>query len=113
MHFGKIFGGLSFYNSNYRYTTINGKSALHWITTSLTDKIFHEHTHILEINSKTGLYPLYATTSLYYQAFNKMNENTAGKFSLIDEQNLERQYFCCGQDTYGPSHNQKNLGRIS
>lgn len=88
MHFGKIFGGLSFYNSNYRYTTINGKSALHWITTSLTDKIFHEHTHILEINSKTGLYPLYATTSLYYQAFNKMNENTAGKFSLIDEQEL-------------------------
>lgn len=88
MHFGKTFGGLSFYNSNYSYTTVDGKSALHWINTPLTDKIFYKGTHILEINSKTGLYPLYATTSLYYQSFNKMNEDTAGKFSLIDEQEL-------------------------
>lgn len=88
MHFGKTFGGLSFYNSNYSYTTVNGKSALHWISTPLTDKVFYKGTHILEINSKTGLYPLYATTSLYYQAFNKMNEDTAGKFSLFDEQEL-------------------------
>lgn len=88
MHFGKTFGGLSFYNLSYSYMTSNGVSAQHWINTPLTSKVFYEGTHILEINSKTGLYPLYATTSLYYQAFNKMNETLAGKFSLLDEQEL-------------------------
>lgn len=88
LHFGRTFGGLSFYNQNYTYTTTNGISAQHWIQTDLTDKVFYEDSHILDINSKTGLYPLYATTSLYYQAFNKMNNVLAGKFSLLDEQKL-------------------------
>lgn len=88
LHFGKTFGGLSFYDEDYHYTTKQGVDAQHWIQTDLTDQVFYDNTHILEINSKTGLYPLYATTSLYYLQFKRLNENTAGKFNLHDEQRL-------------------------
>ena len=85
LHFGKTLGGLSFYDRTYQYTTINGVKASDWINTPYTDKIFHEDTHILDINSKTGLYPLYATASLYFKKFNKLNNDTAGKFTFEDE----------------------------
>lgn len=88
MHVGKVFGGLSFYDKEYHYTTEKGDNAAHWIQTELTDHVFTPDTHILEINSKTGLYPLYETASLYYQAFKKMNDRMAGKFTLQDEQAL-------------------------
>lgn len=71
MHVGKVFGGLSFYDNEYRYTTDQGNTAAHWIQTDVTDRIFNPDAHILEINSKTGLYPLFETASLYYQAFKK------------------------------------------
>lgn len=85
MHLGKTIGGLSFFDENYQSRTVEGVSANHWIKTSYTDTIFNSDTHILEINSKTGLYPLYATASLYYREFVKLNEQTAGKFSFEDQ----------------------------
>lgn len=88
LHFGKTFGGLAFYDEEYRHTTKQGVDAQHWIQTDLTDQVFYDKTHILEINSKTGLYPLYATTSLYYLRFQQLNEETAGKFDLHDEQRI-------------------------
>ena len=88
IHIGKTFGGLSFYDKDYHYTTEYGDDAAHWIETPLTKEVFKPDTKILEINSKTGLYPLYETASLYYQAFNKMNSEQAGKFTFEDEQNL-------------------------
>lgn len=88
MHLGKTIGGLSYYDDTYENTFENGHSAEHWIQTEYTDKIYNPDTHILEINSKTGLYPLYVVSSMYYQAFKKLNEETGGKFSLWDEQIL-------------------------
>ena len=85
MHLGKTLGGLSFYDNNYQYTTIDGSSANHWINTEYTERILSRDSHILEINSKTGLYPLYTGMSLYWKAFQKLNEQTAGKFSFEDQ----------------------------
>lgn len=85
MQLGKTVGGLSFYDSSYKDMTVNGKDASHWIDTEYTRQVFNPNAHILEINSKTGLYPLYAAISLYYQEFSDMNEQTAGKFTLEDE----------------------------
>nr|WP_241009900.1 Eco57I restriction-modification methylase domain-containing protein [Lactobacillus helveticus] len=39
----------------------------------------------MEINSKTGLYPLYVATSIYWREFQKLNDQTAGKFNFEDE----------------------------
>lgn len=85
MQLGKTIGGLSFFDADYQNSTKDGVGIRHWIETSETDGIFHDKTHILEINSKTGLYPLYVATSLYFLAFSKMNNKRAGKFSLIEE----------------------------
>uniref|UniRef100_UPI002FE39BF5 Eco57I restriction-modification methylase domain-containing protein n=1 Tax=Ligilactobacillus sp. TaxID=2767921 RepID=UPI002FE39BF5 len=94
MHMGKTIGGYSFYDDNYNNTTVEGKNAAHWVNTEYTDRIFriadpqNNNVHILEINSKTGLYPLYATMSLYYCEYMKMVNESAGKFSLEDERRI-------------------------
>lgn len=85
MHLGKTVGGLSFFDKDYKYNTENGESANHWISTEYTDQVFKTDTHILEINSKTGTYPLYMAASLYWKEFQKLNEQTAGKFTLENE----------------------------
>ena len=62
MHLGDCLGGYNFYNEEYtepleepRYVD-RGK---------VTENVFNPNSHILEINSKTGLYPLYAAYSVY------------------------------------------------
>lgn len=85
MHLGKTIGGLSFFDKDYQYSYEDGNVVRRWIDTEYTDKIFNENSHILEINSKTGLYPLYVATSIYWKEFNKLNDQTAGKFGFEDE----------------------------
>ncbi|MGN0193789.1 MAG: Eco57I restriction-modification methylase domain-containing protein [Pseudoramibacter sp.] len=64
---GKTIGGLSFYDETYQHTTEGAKDARHWVRTAYTDQVFGPKTRILEINAKTGLYPLYAAVSLYHK----------------------------------------------
>lgn len=85
MHLGKTIGGLSFYDEEFKSSYEDGKAVRRWIDTEHTDKILNPDAHILEINAKTGLYPLYAATSIYWREFQKMNEETAGKFNFEDE----------------------------
>lgn len=88
MHLGKTIGGLSFFDESYTDTTVDGLPANHWINTDETSSVFREDVHILEINSKTGLYPLYAAISLYKLAFDKLNADQAGKFTAADQEKL-------------------------
>ncbi len=85
LQLGKTIGGLSFFDDQFENTTIDRVAATHWIDTEYTNQVFKRDTRILEINSKTGLYPLYAATSLYWQEYQKLIEDTAGKFSAEDE----------------------------
>ncbi|MDD1383199.1 Eco57I restriction-modification methylase domain-containing protein [Limosilactobacillus reuteri] len=99
MHLGKTIGGYSFYDNNYKNTTIDGVDAAHWIHNDYTEKIFNRNAHVLEINSKTGLYPLYVATSRYYQEYEKQRQATAGNVSLenkrmIWQQILRENIFC-------------------
>lgn len=84
-HLASTIGGLRFFDETYTNTTNKGVNIRDWVTTIETNKVFNQNTHILEINSKTGLYPLYVAASLYWIAFLKLNESHAGKFSLLDE----------------------------
>ncbi|MBF6978786.1 Eco57I restriction-modification methylase domain-containing protein [Aerococcaceae bacterium zg-BR22] len=63
----KSVGGLNFYDDNFESVTDSGKSNLHWVETDCTSDIYHKDSKILDINAKTGLYPLHAAISLYYQ----------------------------------------------
>lgn len=71
MHLAEALGGYTFYDETYeesldvpRYVSIPG----------VTDDAFDLSTHILEINSKSGLYPLYATYSIYRRRLEKARE---------------------------------------
>nr|WP_312040262.1 Eco57I restriction-modification methylase domain-containing protein [Leuconostoc lactis] len=88
MHLGKTIGGLSFFDESYTDTTVDSLPANHWINTDETSSVFREDVRILEINSKTGLYPLYAAISLYKLAFDKLNADQAGKFTAADQEKL-------------------------
>ncbi|MBT8974909.1 Eco57I restriction-modification methylase domain-containing protein, partial [Lactobacillus delbrueckii subsp. bulgaricus] len=78
MHLGKTIGGLVYYDDDYETQYVDGKSAMHWVSSENTERVYHENTRILEINAKTGLYPLFAAASLYWKEFQKMNDQTAG-----------------------------------
>lgn len=85
MHLGKTIGGYNFYDESYQYTTEKGKKIRTWRKTEYTDQVFNSDAHILEINSKTGLYPLYAALSIYYQEYMDMVNQSGGKFSFEDQ----------------------------
>lgn len=99
MHLGKTIGGYSFYDNDFNNTTVDGVDASHWIHTDYTSQVFKRDSHILEINSKTGLYPLYAAMSLYWQEFQKQKQATADNVSfenklMIWQQILRENIFC-------------------
>lgn len=63
----KSVGGLNFYDDNYESVTDGATSNLHWVENKNTAAVYHNNTKIIDINSKTGLYPLHSAISLYYQ----------------------------------------------
>lgn len=62
MHLGDTLGGYNFYNEGYTEPIEEPRYVEHG---SITAEVFNPNSHILEINSKTGLYPLYVAYSLY------------------------------------------------
>lgn len=81
-------GGLSFYNEDFSDTTVDGTLALHWVEQPDTADVFKNNGKILEINSKTGLYPLYAATSFFYKKQMQFIDENSGKINKYDEERI-------------------------
>lgn len=62
MHMGECMGGYVFYDEKYENTLSEPRFADNG---GVADEVFSPDTKILEINSKTGLYPLYVAYSVY------------------------------------------------
>lgn len=62
MHLGDTLGGYCFFNEDYSETI---EEPRYIDRSKVTDEVFAPDTHLLEINSKTGLYPLYLTYNVY------------------------------------------------
>ncbi|MDT2874176.1 Eco57I restriction-modification methylase domain-containing protein [Lactococcus lactis] len=88
LQLSKTIGGLRYFDENFENTTLNGQDSITWVETEITKEVFKPNTKILEINSKTGLYPLYVASSLFHQKRNKLNDDRAGRFSKIDEDEI-------------------------
>lgn len=71
----KSVGGLNFYDDNFESVTDGARSNLHWVSNEVTPSIYQRDTKILDINSKTGLYPLHSAISLYYQRVAENDDN--------------------------------------
>ena len=71
MHMSDTLGGWCFFNEQFEDDTQDQKHRLdepRFVDQGdVTAEVFREDTHILEINSKTGLYPLYVAYSVYRQ----------------------------------------------
>lgn len=66
MHLGDCIGGYSFYDKNYNEIPSDQESPRFIDLPNITQDIFgKEDTKLLEINSKTGLYPLYLAYTLW------------------------------------------------
>ena len=61
-HMADTIGGYCFYNEDFSEMIDEPRAVLHF---GVTEKVFTPQAKILEINSKSGLYPLYVTYSLY------------------------------------------------
>lgn len=70
MHLGECLGGYNFYNETFENQLDEPRFISHGKVTEET--LANSQAHILEINSKTGLYPLYVTYSLYRAKLEKM-----------------------------------------
>lgn len=75
MQISKGIGGLNFYDDNFESMTDGAKPNLHWVETEVTGSVYHPDTKIIDINAKTGLYPLHAAMSLYYQYVQNNDDN--------------------------------------
>ena len=62
MHMADTLGGYCFYNEEYTEMIEEPRSVFHF---GITEKVFRPDAKIMEINSKSGLYPLYMAYSLY------------------------------------------------
>ena len=72
MHMGDCLGGYNFYDENYKELLEEPRYINHGKVTE--DTLNNEETKILEINSKTGLYPLYLTYSIFKKRCEEYSE---------------------------------------
>ncbi len=82
MHLGDCLGGYNFFEKGYETTL----SEPHFIDKGeVTSNVFAEDSHILEINSKSGLYPLYMAYSIYRT---RVKNSLFSVSSIEDEQRI-------------------------
>ena len=79
MHMSETLGGWCFFNENFEDDTQEEKHRLEeprFVDRGeVTNTVFAENAKILEINSKTGLYPLYVAYSFYKQRMEGMSDD--------------------------------------
>jgi len=86
MHIGDTLGGYNFYDENYKEILEDPRMIIYPEITANT--LFNNSAIILEINSKTGLYPLYCTYSIYRQRLLENNKKIEDEEQMHFAQSL-------------------------
>ena len=100
MHLSDTIGGYDFYDEDHQHELAQPRLVCH---EGITDKIFKPDACILEINSKSGLYPLYMAYSLYRKRltlpqtdmFAPSVDTDEGKLHVWDQVLRENLYVLC------------------
>ncbi len=102
MHMAETIGGWCFYDEAFREDITGEKHRLErprFVNLgTVTQTVFAENARILEINSKTGLYPLYVAYSFYRQKLGDRNEDDMpleACWALWDEVLRDNVYVIC------------------
>lgn len=80
MHLGDCLGGYCFFDKDYEHTIDEPHFIDHG---QVTKKVFTSDSRILEINSKSGLYPLYMAYSIYRS---RLKDSTISADTLEEQQ---------------------------
>ena len=100
MHLSDTIGGYDFFDSEHKTMLSEPRLVTH---DGVTDKVFRADARVLEINSKSGLYPLYMAYSLYRKrislpqtdVFAPPVETDEGKLYVWDKVLTENLYVLC------------------
>lgn len=88
MHMGDCVGGYNFYDTEYKHPIPDTEDVRYMDIPEVTDAVFGpEDTKILEINSKSGLYPLYVTYTIWRK---RCTERGIDITQLIDNDELHK-----------------------
>lgn len=82
LQLAKTIGGLNYYDNEFSYMRDEGKELRHWVEMENTGEIFSKGSKILDMETKTGLYSLYAAASLFYQRCNKWKDEHQGEYNF-------------------------------
>lgn len=95
MHLSQTLGGYSFYDEKFEYELEEPRYIEFENVTN--DTLSNANANILEINSKTGLYPLYVTYSIYRTKCNSCNKELSfnEKLEIWDEVINNNIYVIC------------------
>lgn len=80
MHLGDCLGGYCFFDKDYEHTIDEPRFIDHG---KVTEEVFTPDSRILEINSKSGLYPLYMAYSIYRS---RLKDSTISADTLEEQQ---------------------------
>ena len=80
MHLGDCLGGYNFFNKEYEHTLDEPRFIDHG---KVTEEVFTSDARILEINSKSGLYPLYMAYGIYRA---RLKDSTISADTLEEQQ---------------------------
>lgn len=80
MHLGDCLGGYNFFDKEYEYTLYEPRFIDHG---KVTAEVFTSDARILEINSKSGLYPLYMAYGIYRA---RLKDSTISADTLEEQQ---------------------------
>ena len=94
MHLSDSLGGYCFMDERFEHPL---ETPRHIVRSGVTDRVFSPRSTVLEINSKSGLYPLYATYSIYRARLDeewcKHNAIAPGRAKALWEQTLKENIF--------------------
>lgn len=93
LHMGETIGGYNFFDENAEKELDEPR----WIDIPFTThEVFNKNSKILEINSKTGLYPLYVAYSLYRKTIDMLGDvNDDIKYQIWDRVISEQVFVVC------------------
>lgn len=91
LHISDTIGGWDFFNEKHESELIDGPRFVD--RGDVTKEVFNSKSKILEINSKTGLYPLYVTYSIYREKTEELGDISFGKKYEIWDEILDNQIY--------------------
>ena len=91
LHMSSAIGGWNFFDDSFNESQVEGPVYVTHIPQ--TEKAFDKNAKLLEINSKTGLYPLYLTYTLYRNAINKYSNPTFEEKQSVWDRVIKDQIF--------------------